>query len=591
MNLALVAIHIDHSLRAIPLGTAMLASAVEQDLGEQISTTLIDCTLQQSVTDCVEEILSHQPDIVGLSITVWNRELALDIAHHLKSKNPNLILFAGGPEVTASPLSLGEIVDLDFVLTGEGEQKVITLLGNLLQGQTPKPSELLAVESIHNLGDLPSPYLTGMLRPTPGGGVLWELSRGCPYRCDFCFESRGSAMVRRFPLGRTRAELQLFASLGVREVFVLDPTFNYHKQTAKDLLGIMAKEGQGLHFSLEIRAELIDQELAELFSSIDCSLQIGLQSADPEVLRLINRDFDRDEFMDKVHLLHQARVSYGFDLIYGLPGDSLAGFLDSLDFALSLVPNHLDIFPLAVLPGTRLADTATGLGLKYEQEAPYKVRSSSTFSSSEIEQAARIGAACDFFYNRGRAVPWFAMILDGLELEPSEFFSRLATVLPETLPDDPLPLQQSFVADLFKQRQQPEVAALAADLIAYFGAVEPLLTDPVLEKPSGMKAGELYLNPDSVFVNFNYDPQQLLQHLEDGITDLEELAFFVRRVNSDYCCYLFQDQLQLYPLSPVQIHFLKNLNSPTPADPPSADFFVEALEAGILFTPFDHPWR
>ncbi|APG27011.1 hypothetical protein A7E78_03685 [Syntrophotalea acetylenivorans] len=582
MKLALVSIHIDHSLRAIPLGTAMLAAAVEKDLGEQVNTTLIDCTLQQSVTDCAKEILRHQPDIVGLSITVWNRELALDIAHHLKSANPNLILLAGGPEATANPLSLEEIVDLDFVLTGEGEQKVITFLGNLLQGQAPKPSELMAVESIPDLGDLPSPYLTGMLRPTPGGGVLWELSRGCPYRCDFCFESRGSAIVRRFPLQRARAELQLFASLGVREVFVLDPTFNYHKQTAKELLGIMAKEGQGLHYSLEIRAELLDHELAELFASIDCSLQIGLQSADAKVLRMINRDFDREEFTDKVHLLHLAGVSYGFDLIYGLPGDSLAGFLASLDFALGLIPNHLDIFPLAVLPGTRLADTATGLGLEYQQHAPYKVRSSNTFTSAEITQAARIGAACDFFYNRGRAVPWFAMVLDGLDLVPSEFFSRLASVLPEIPPDDPLPLQQSFVADQFKQRQQPEVAALASDLIAYFGAVEPLLRDPVFKAPSGLKAGELYLNPDSVFVTFNYDPEQLLQHLADGITDLEELTFFAEPVNSEYCCYLYQDELQLYPLTREQGDFLKSLDSHTPAEPPSAKFVAKVLEAGML---------
>lgn len=583
MKLALVAIHIDHSLRAVPLGTAMLAAAVERDLGEQIDTTLVDCTLQQSVTDCATLILRHQPDIVGLSITVWNRELALDIAHYLKTANPKLILFAGGPEVTATPLSLEKIDDLDFILAGEGEHKAVTLLAGLLGGQVPKSSELLAAETINNLGKLPSPYLTGILRPTPGGGVLWELSRGCPYRCDFCFESRGTASVRRFPLERVRAELQLFVSSGVREVFVLDPTFNYHKQTAKELLGIMAEEGQGLHFSLEIRAELIDQELAELFAGIDCSLQIGLQSADTAVLRSINRDFDPEEFTDKVLLLHQAGVSYGFDLIYGLPGDSLEGFLASLDFALSLIPNHLDIFPLAVLPGTRLADNAAELGLKYQQQAPYKVRYSSTFSTAEMAQAARIGAACDFFYNCGRAVPWFAMVLDGLELAPSEFFSRLATVLPETLPDDPLPLQQCFVSDQFEQRQQPEVAALAADLITYFGAVEPLLGSPALETRPDSGPGKLYLNPDSVFVYFNYDPQQLLQHLAEGITDLEELAFFVARVDSNYCCYLSQDELQLYPLSPAQCNYLKALGSSTPADPPSPAFVAEALAAGMIF--------
>jgi tRNA A37 methylthiotransferase MiaB len=583
MKLALVTIHLDHSLRSVPLGSAMLAASVEQAFGEQIIPTLIDCTLQQSAADCTEQILNQHPQVVGLSMTVWNRDLALDIAHRLKHIRPDLILLAGGPEVTATPGSLLQNQDLDLILTGEGEQKLVAALGDMLRGQKPNASALLATESIADLGELPSPYLTGLLRPTRDGGVLWELSRGCPYRCDFCFESRGSAMVRRFPVERIRAELQLFASAGVSEVFVLDPTFNYHKETAKQLLKIMATDGCGIHFSLEIRAELIDLELTELFSTIDCSLQIGLQSADAEVLRLINRDFDQEEFADKVLLLHQAGVTYGFDLIYGLPGDSLAGFLASLDFALSLIPNHLDIFPLAVLPGTRLAETATELGLEYQSQAPYLVHSSTSFSAAEMTQAARIGAACDFFYNRGRAVPWFAMVLDSLELSPSKFFSRLAEVLPETLPADPLPLQQRFVSDQFEHQAQPEVAALAVDLIAYFGAVEPLLNTPAIKSKPDSTSGDLYLNPHSNFVHFNHDPQQLLQHLADDITDLQELAFFVPKVDSDYFCYIYQDTLQLYPLTPAQSAYLKGLASSAPASSPPPDFVAEALESGILF--------
>lgn len=561
----------------------MLAASIERAFGEQVNFTLIDCTLQQSADDCTEQILSENPDLVGLSMTVWNRDLALDIAHHLKTIRPELTLFAGGPEVTADPASLMKIQGLDFILTGEGEQKLVAALSDLLRGQKPDVSALLASESIADLGDLPSPYLTGLLQPTRDGGVLWELSRGCPYRCDFCFESRGNATVRRFPLERVRAELKLFATLGVNEVFVLDPTFNYHKETAKELLRIMAEDGCGLHFSLEIRAELIDQELAELFASIDCSLQIGLQSADSAVLRLINRDFDQEEFSNKVLFLHQAGVSYGFDLIYGLPGDSLSGFLASLDFALSLIPNHLDIFPLAVLPGTRLADTATDLGLEYQHQAPYRVRSTTSFSAAEMTQAARIGTACDFFYNRGRAVPWFAMVLDGLQLTPSEFFSLLTEVLPEALPADPLPLQQHFVSDQFEHQGQPEAATLASDLISYFGAVEPLLDGPAVKSKPDSTSGEHYLNPHSIFVHFNHEPQQLLQHLDEDITDLAELAFFVPRVDCDYFCYIFQDTLQLSPLTSAQSEYLKNLTSSTPSSPPAPDFVAEALESGILF--------
>ena len=118
--------------------------------------------------------------------------------------------------------------------------------------------------------------------------------------------------------------------------------------------------------ALDAAAPLGDAELAGLFASITCSLQIGLQSSDPGVLRGVGRGFDAGDFARRVSLLNQTGAIFGFDLIYGLPGDTLPLFRASLDFALSLYPNHLDIFPLAVLPGTKLYGKAAALGLEVE---------------------------------------------------------------------------------------------------------------------------------------------------------------------------------------------------------------------------------
>ncbi|MBK7294870.1 MAG: radical SAM protein [Holophagaceae bacterium] len=176
---------------------------------------------------------------------------------------------------------------------------------------------------VKDLTDLPSPYLDGTLRPGDYGGALWELSRGCPFTCDFCFEARGTAGTRRIPLARVEAELDLFQARGIREVFVLDPTFNYHKVQAKQVLRLIAAKAPGTHFFFEVRSEFLDREMAGLFAAIHCTLQMGLQSAHDDVLRNISRSFDPDDFEAKILLLHQAGVPYGFDLIYGLPGDTL----------------------------------------------------------------------------------------------------------------------------------------------------------------------------------------------------------------------------------------------------------------------------
>ncbi|HEX4846287.1 MAG TPA: B12-binding domain-containing radical SAM protein, partial [Geothrix sp.] len=357
MKLVLVAIHVEPSPRAVPLGPAMLASALKVKLGGAVQTRIVDAFVGEPAAACAARILASDPDLVGFSMYVWNRSLALETAACLRAAKPGLVIFAGGAEATADAEGVLADPSVDFVLPGEGEELIVEAMTRLLQGAAPASIAAWARPSpVKDLAALSSPFLDGTLRPEDYGGALWEISRGCPFTCDFCFESRGTAGIRRIPLARVEAELELFQARGVQEVFVLDPTFNYHKAQAKQVLRLMAEKAPDIQFFFEVRSEFLDEEMAGLFAAIRCTLQIGLQSAHDEVLRHISRAFDPGDFEAKILLLHQAGVPYGFDLIYGLPGDSLGGFRESVDFAMGLVPNHLDVFRLSVLPGTRLAE-------------------------------------------------------------------------------------------------------------------------------------------------------------------------------------------------------------------------------------------
>jgi hypothetical protein len=581
MNLSLVSIHIEPSSRAVPLGAAMLAASLHEAFGERLQIGLVDLYLEQSIETCVQRILAQDPDWVGLSLAVWNRTPALRIAEMLKAARPELVILAGGPEATADRVRLASHPTLDLVLPGEGERLMVETVGRLLAGCSP--AELKAgirPAPVADLGRLPSPWLDGTLDPGRYGGLLWELSRGCPFKCDFCFESLGAEGVRRFPVERLRAELELFARSGVSQVFVLDPTFNFNRDDAKRLLRLMGEAAPELHYSIEIRSEFLDEEMAALFAGLNCSLQIGLQSADPRVLTNIHRSLDPRDFERKIMLLHEARTVYGFDLIYGLPGDTLDGFLA---FALSLAPNHLDIFPLAVLPGTRLADTAPGFGLVHEIAAPYLVVSSPTFSEDDMARAARIAEACDLFYNKGAAVPWFGLLLENLQLTPSQFLVELADWLaePARATEDPLPLQRIFLRHMFAERDQPDSGRIAA-VAVWFGHTAAL-TDPTRCHPSETPApGTLYLNPDSRFARFATDPLELLAHLERGISDFEELAFFLEKKEVEALIYLHEGEIEMQPLNREQSRWLKSLQ---PGHEPLAvdgGFVVDFCSKGIV---------
>jgi radical SAM superfamily enzyme YgiQ (UPF0313 family) len=518
MKLVLAAIHIKASSRAVPLGPAMLAAALRRSFGEDIQTRIQNLFLDQSAVECADRILASDPDHVGLSMYVWNRSLALEIASILKQRKPGLVIFAGGAEATADQAGVLGDPAIDFVLAGEGEELIVESLGRLLKGATPQEIAVSARPiPVKDLATLPSPFLDGTLRLADYSGALWELSRGCPFSCDFCFESRGTTGIRRFPLDRVEAELDLFVASGIREIFVLDPTFNYHKAKAKQVLRLIALKAPDIHFFFEVRSEFIDRGMAGLFAAIRCSLQIGLQSAHDEVLRNIGRGFDPADFEAKILLLHKADVTYGFDLIYGLPGDSLEGFRASLDFAMSLVPNHLDIFRLSVLPGTRLAETAPALNLEHEAGNPYEVIASPTFSREDMALAARLANGCDVLYNQGKAVPWFDLILEALEMTPAEVFERFAAWLDSNLAEDLIQTQRDFIGSLFEESGNSLMGGIAADVISYFGySAELMDAGPTEPDRRG---------PPSRRVAFNHDPVDLLAQMQAGTVSLEELVF------------------------------------------------------------------
>lgn len=591
MRIILVAVHPSPSPQAVPLANAFLKGYRKAHCAttSSIEVILQDFFLDQAPADCAAELAALQPDLVGFSLYVWNREQCRNMAKGIRTVLPEATLFAGGPEATADAGGLLADDLFDFLIVGEGEQTFADVCGSVDSGRgvsgipgvatrekgvlllTPRPP-------LTEMDTIPSPWLTGTLDARRYRGILWQLSRGCTFSCDFCFDSRGESSVRRFSLARVEEELRHFAEVDVPQIFVLDSTFNQDARRAKAVLRLIKDIAPRIHFHFEVRSECIDQEMAQLFGEVSCSLQIGLQSSDPIVLQGVGRKFSQKAFRDRVALLNRSGAVFGFDLMYGLPGDSLQGFCKSIDFALSLYPNHLDIFPLAILPGTALAGRCDETGLQHLSGPPYTLVSSPTFSPDEMLAARRLTLACDVFYTRGKAVAWFNSVVSVLGISASAFLTQFGLWLSrekgealceEHLDDEEIwLLQRSFLATLFGPKKLMRFLPLVLDLVDYHHHYAAALLTPSLEPPDDQTLEQLQLlelaarlAPAARLATFHYE---IMDVLEAGEPNIRTFTDHVAKLGSWAVIYPRADGVCAESLIEPYYRLLEQLDGHTP---------------------------
>ena len=471
MNILLISTAIEKSNLSFPLGALCIESAIKNDKELNsiinVKTNLYD--LEDNPIQIARELANKDLYAIGLSIYLWNRDWFDSFTKELEALNRNIIIFAGGSEISANATSF----DLNlyrFLVSGEGEETTIIALKKLIndeplihKGILSKENPTYSLSDNVNLDSLSSPFLTQVCDPflDENCSILWEMTRGCPFKCGFCFESKGLRTVRNYPFERIEAELDYIVSKGIKDIFVLDPTFNIDKKRTLKILNLIKYKAPDIHFTFEIRAELIDEDIAKAFSEIFCSLQIGLQSIHSDVLKTVNRNFKLDLFKEKISILEKLNLVYGLDLIIGLPNDNLAKFKESLDFTVFCKPSNIDIFLLSLLPGTKIYDEIDKYQIKYNKESPYTLIQNPSFTLDDIEIALKIKKGCDLFYTKGEAVMFMKVISDTFDIKPSDIFESFIDFLENNYSEEEIEIIDIFeLQDAFIRDSLPKHGAL-----------------------------------------------------------------------------------------------------------------------------------
>ena len=403
----------------LPLGLLYLKACLVERAGHAADDVrILEFDPKTTVDEMVREILAAAPEILGLSCYVWNVKKLLAVAKQVRQHRPAIRIVLGGPEV--GPVAndvLSRHPQVDVIVKSEGEIPLPEVLRSWRAGESLDSVKGICFRRgdaivntgdaalVTNLDELPSPHLHRYAE-YPGRIICLETQRGCVFRCNFCFYNKDfSLRNRRFDLDRVKEEIRFWLEQDVKQIYLMDPVFNLNAARATDICRFIAEHNhRRVPLHSEIWAEFVDDEMARLMKAANFTfLEVGLQTTDETALATVERRLKQQRFVEGVGHLKRHALHFELQLIYGLPGETRSSFRKSLNFAASLDPENLAVFPLMVLPGTELWQKAAGLKLTFDPEPPYVVHSHFSMSTGDFEYGRRIIDACGVL-RRWRAV-------------------------------------------------------------------------------------------------------------------------------------------------------------------------------------------
>lgn len=458
-----------HSSLALPALHAQIMT------DPSIEWEIVSATINENTGMIVDEIYRHRPDILAATTWLFNHEQLMHVASRVKALLPEACLVLGGPEFLGDNEEfLRKNPFVDCVFRGEGEEvfpQWLTCWNHPEQWHTvPGLCYLTPNKEYKDNGIARVLNFAGLVPPEQSRFFNWskpfvqlETTSGCFNTCAFCV-SGGEKPVRTLSIESIRERLQLIHAHGIKNVRVLDRTFNYNPRRAKELLRLFLEFHPDIRFHLEIHPALLSEELKEELSLLPkglLHLEAGIQSLREPVLEKSRRMGKLSDALDGLRFLCALpNMETHADLIAGLPLYHLHEIFEDVRTLAGYAAGEIQLESLKLLPGTEMRRRAEELGIKYSPLPPYEVLQTHEISVSELQTARQLSRLLDGFYN----TPAWQALTRELILNDEQFLHRfLAYLTKANLIDQPMSLEKrGLILYEFCKQNYPEYQIQAA---------------------------------------------------------------------------------------------------------------------------------
>lgn len=290
--------------------------------------------------------MDDRPDIVGISVNVDSLPRALEISDAYRSRGIPVVL--GGIMPTLAPEMVPED-SVDAICIGAAEGTWPDIISDLGSGSLKKVyrcSRALKGE------DIVPPAYDLIPKSDYLYSNIFHTSRGCPFRCDFCYNSSPERRYLNRPVADVLEEVK---ASGIKHVMFIDDNFVGNPKWVREFLPELKK--LGIRWNAAVSINVVDiPGMLDLMKDCGCmGLFIGFESINPssvDGVHKVQNDVAKYEYA--VEEIHRRGIMINASFVFGLDSDTPETFRMTLDW---IVKNRIETVTSHILtpyPGTEL---------------------------------------------------------------------------------------------------------------------------------------------------------------------------------------------------------------------------------------------
>ena len=283
---------------------------------------------------------------------------------------------------------------IDYVVVGEGDVAFPKIIQSVQNADDTTPivnTKFKSKEGGRIISGIQSGFIQDLDSLPFADKPLWEdhvrlgdlyltmASRGCPYRCSFCFnnffaklpEEKSGKYVRLRSPEHMIAELKIAQKRYKLEVIDFqDDVFTTSKKWLQDFLFLYKKE-INKPFQILTHPRYMDEDIAKWLSDAGCVwVQMGVQSMDEGFKKDTLMRYERSEDVSAaIDAMNKYKMKVKVDHMFGLPDEPITAQENARDLYANHGPKRIQTFWTCFLPGTEMMTEAISKGRITEEQA------------------------------------------------------------------------------------------------------------------------------------------------------------------------------------------------------------------------------